>query len=102
MMKPRISPFAGETSIFSGAHATKHIYATRKRRKRAIATPRIRVERVFGALARMGGKLLRCPGTVRTTFVLQLKAASYKLKRFVFLQVVWPKVPDALNITLLS
>lgn len=33
----------------------------------------------------MGGKLVRCLGIVRTTFVLQLKAASYNLKRLVFL-----------------
>jgi len=41
---------------------------------------------VFGALAQMGGKLVRCPGIVRTTFVLQLKGASYNLKRIVFLK----------------
>jgi len=67
-------------------HATKGISETQKRRNRAIATPRARVEHVFGALAQMGGKLVRCLGIVPTTFVLQLKAASYNLKRLVFLK----------------
>jgi IS5 family transposase len=67
-------------------HATKGISETQKRRNRAIATPRARVEHVFGALAQMDGKLVRCMGIVRTTFVLQLKAASYNLKRLVFLK----------------
>jgi len=67
-------------------HATKGISDTQKRRNRAIAKPRARVERVFGALAQMGGKLVRCLGIVRTTFVLYLKAASYNLKRLVFLK----------------
>jgi IS5 family transposase len=61
-------------------HASKGIPDTQKRRNRVIATPRARVEHVFGALAQMGGKLVRCLGIVRTTFVLQLKAASYNLK----------------------
>ena len=35
----------------------------------------------------MGGKLVRCMGIVRDTFALQhLKAASYNLKRLVFLK----------------
>ena len=66
--------------------ATKAISATQKRRNRRIATPRARVEHVFGALAQMGGKLVRCMGIVRTTFALNLKAASYNLKRMVFLK----------------
>ena len=67
-------------------HATKGISETQKPRNRAIATPRALVEHVFGALAQMGSKLVRCLGMVRTTFVLQLKAASYNLKRLVFLK----------------
>ena len=67
-------------------HATKGISEARKRRNRRIATPRARVEHVFGALRHMGGKLVRCMGIVRTTFALQLKAASYNLKRLVFLK----------------
>lgn len=66
--------------------ARKAISATQKQRNRRIATPRARVEHVFGALARMGGKLVRCMGIVRTTFALNLKAASYNLKRMVFLK----------------
>ncbi|CDG83125.1 transposase DDE domain protein [Janthinobacterium agaricidamnosum NBRC 102515 = DSM 9628] len=67
-------------------HATKGISETQKQRNRAIATPRARVEHVFGALTQMGGKLVRCLGIVRATFALQLKAASYNLKRLVFLK----------------
>jgi IS5 family transposase len=67
-------------------HATKGISETQKQRNRRIATPRARVEHIFGALAQMGGKLVRCMGIVRTTFVLNLKAASYNLKRLVFLK----------------
>ena len=66
--------------------ATKAISATQKQRNRGIATPRARVKHVFGALAQMGGKLVRCMGIVRTRFALNLKAASYNLKRMVFLK----------------
>lgn len=59
---------------------------TQKCRNRRIATPRARVEHVFGALAHMGGKLVRCMGIVRTTFALSLKAATYNLKRLVYLK----------------
>jgi IS5 family transposase len=55
---------------------------------RRIATPRARVGHVFGVLAQMGGKLVRCMGIVRVTFALHLKAASYNLKRLVFLMEV--------------
>jgi len=41
---------------------------------------------VFGALAQMGGKLVRCMGIVRVTFALSLKTASYNLKWLVFLK----------------
>ena len=67
-------------------HATKGTSETQKRRNRTLATPRARVEHVFSALAQTGGKLVRCLGIVRTTFVLQLKTVSYNLKRLVFLK----------------
>ena len=66
--------------------ATRGISATQKQRNRRIATPRARVEHVFGALVQMGGKFVRCNGIVRTTLSLHLKAAVYKLKRLVFLK----------------
>ena len=66
--------------------ATKGISDAQKKRNGRIATPRARVEHVFGALAQMGGKLVRCMGIVRVTFALHLKAASYNLKRLVFLK----------------
>jgi len=37
---------------------------------------RARVEHVFGALAQMGGKLVRCMGIVRVTFALSLKGGE--------------------------
>ena len=55
-------------------------------RNRRIATHRVRVEHMFGGLAQMGGKLVRCMGIARTTFSLQLKAGAHNLKRSVFLK----------------
>ncbi|WP_425254020.1 hypothetical protein ACPJXG_09125 [Janthinobacterium sp. NFX145] len=52
------------------------------------ATPRARVEHVFGALAQMGGKLVRCLDIVRVTFALHLKAPSDKLLNSQFLRLV--------------
>jgi IS5 family transposase len=66
--------------------AKRAISEAQKQRNRRIATPRARVEHVFGALAQMGGKLVRCLGIVRTTLTLHLKAAAYNLKRLVFLK----------------
>lgn len=66
--------------------AQRAISQTQKQRNRRIATPRARVEHVFGALAQMGGKLVRCKGIVRATLSLHLKAAAYNLKRLVFLR----------------
>lgn len=65
---------------------TKGTSEAQKKRNRRIATPRARVEHVFGALAQMGGKLVRRMGIVRVTIALHLKAASYNLKRMVFLK----------------
>lgn len=47
--------------------ATKGISDAQKKRNWRIATPRARVEHIFGALAQMGGKLVRCMGIVRVT-----------------------------------
>ena len=66
--------------------ANKPISDTQKQRNRRIATPRARVEHVFGAMRHMGGKLVRCKGIVRATFALHLKTASYNLQRLVFLK----------------
>jgi IS5 family transposase len=70
----------GRVHIQRREHATKDISETQKQRNRRIAT-RERVEHIFGALAQMGGKLVRCMGIIRITFALNLKAASYNLKR---------------------
>jgi IS5 family transposase len=66
--------------------ANKPISGTQKQRSRRIATPRSRVEHVFGAMRHMGGKLVRCMGIVRATFALHLKTASYNLQRLVYLK----------------
>jgi hypothetical protein len=59
--------------------ATKGISEAQKQRNRRIATPRARVEHVFGALAPMGGKLVRCMGIVRVTFALHLNRLAHQL-----------------------
>lgn len=66
--------------------ATRSISATQKQRNRRIAIPRARVEHVFGALAQMGGKFVRCKGIVRAFWSLHFKVAVYNLKRLVFLK----------------
>jgi IS5 family transposase len=66
--------------------AKRGVPDTQKQRNRRIATPPTRVEHVFGALAQMGGKLVRCMSIVRTTLRLHLKAAAYNLRRLVFLK----------------
>jgi IS5 family transposase len=66
--------------------ANKPISETQKQRNRRIATPRARVEHVFGSMRHMGGKLVRCMGIVRATFALHLKTASYNLERLVYLK----------------
>ena len=66
--------------------AQRAISAPQKQRNRRIATPRARIEHVFGAFAQMGGKLVRCNGIIRATLSLHLKAAAYNLKRLVFLK----------------
>ncbi|MGJ9420271.1 transposase [Massilia sp. CMS3.1] len=58
--------------------ATKPISQAQKQRNRRIATPRARVEHVFGALRHMGGNLVRCMGIVRASFALHLKTASWQ------------------------
>ena len=65
--------------------AAKPISQAQKKRNRRIATPRARVEHVFGAVRHMGGKLVRCMGIVRATFALHLKTASYNVQRLVYL-----------------
>src|SRR5471030_188545 len=64
----------------------RHLLFTKEAQPPGSATPRARVEQVFVALAQMGGKLMRCMASVRVTFSLHLKAASYNLKRLVFLK----------------
>lgn len=46
---------------------------------------RARVEHVFGRQAAMGGKLMRCIGSVRARASIGLKNLVYNLQRFVFL-----------------
>jgi IS5 family transposase len=55
------------------------ICGTQKQRNRRIATPRARVEHVFGAMRHMEGKLVSCTGIVRAAFAFYLKTASFNL-----------------------
>jgi IS5 family transposase len=57
-----------------------------ERRNRRIASPRARVEHVFAGLAQLGGKTLRSIGLARATLHLNWKAATYNLRRFVYLK----------------
>ena len=57
-----------------------------ERRNRRIAKTRARVEHVFGAIAQMGGKLVRIVGQARANFAMTMMAACYNLKRLVYLK----------------
>ena len=52
-----------------------------KRRNTRIASPRARVEHVFGAMAALGKKPLRTIGLARAEFGLSMQAAVYNLQR---------------------
>jgi len=69
------------------AQRQRHQSQTQKQRSRRIATPRARVEHVFGAMRHMGGKVVRCMGIARTTFALNRKTASYNLQQLVLARV---------------
>lgn len=59
---------------------------TQAGRNRRIATTRARGEHPFAGLRQLGGKFLRCIGLERATLQLQLKAATYNLKRLCWLK----------------
>lgn len=52
-----------------------------KGRNTRIAKTRARVEHIYAALEQMGGKGLRCIGLARAVLQLNLKAATYNLRR---------------------
>ncbi|MGZ8930652.1 MAG: IS5 family transposase [Methylosarcina sp.] len=52
-----------------------------QRRNQWIAKSRARVEHIYASLQQMGGKGLRCIGLDRATLQLNLKAATYNLRR---------------------
>ena len=64
----------------------KALSEAQERRNRHIASPRARVEHVFAGLAQLGGKTLRSIGLARATLHLNLKAATYNLRRFAYLK----------------
>jgi len=57
-----------------------------KQRNRRIAKVRARVEHPFAAIAQMGGKFIRTIGQARANFAMTMMAASYNLKRLVYLK----------------
>ncbi len=63
------------------AEKGRPLSACQERRNIRIARVRARVEHVFAAMEQMGGKLLRCVGLDRATFLLTGKAATYNLRR---------------------
>lgn len=64
----------------------KPLSECQKRRNQRIAKVRARVEHVFGAMAQMGGKLIRTIGQVRADFALTMQALAYNVKRFAWLK----------------
>ena len=44
------------------------------------------MEHVFGAIAQMGGKLIRTIGQVRANFAMTMMATCYNLKRLTYLK----------------
>ena len=64
----------------------KALSEAQERRNRRIASPRARVEHVFAGMAQLGGKTLRSIGLARATLHLNWKAATYNLRRFVYLK----------------
>ena len=64
----------------------KPLSECQQRRNRRIAQVRARVEHVFGAMAQMGGKLIRTIGQARANFALTLMATAYNIKRFAWLK----------------
>jgi IS5 family transposase len=64
----------------------KPLSACQQKRNHRIAKTRARVEHVFGAMAQMGGKLIRTIGQSRADFALTMQAFAYNLKRFSWLK----------------
>ena len=64
----------------------KPLSACQQKRNHRIAKSRARVEHVFGAMAQMGGKLIRTVGRARADFALTMQAFAYNVKRFTWLK----------------
>lgn len=62
--------------------ATCRISDTQKQRNRRIPTPCAGVEHVFGALAQMGAKLVRCRGIVRVDAQFASESGRLQFKAF--------------------
>lgn len=59
-----------------------------QRRNKRIAKTRARVEHVFGAIAQLGGKLIRTIGQARADFAMTMMAVVYNLRRLAHLESV--------------
>ena len=68
-------------------HRNKPLSRRQHQRNRRIAKTRARIEHVFGAMAQMGGKLIRTIGQARANFAMTMMAACYNLKRLTHLRV---------------
>lgn len=60
--------------------------ACQQRRNRRITQRRGWAKHVFGAIAQMGGKLIRTIGQARANFTMIMMAACYNLKRLTYLK----------------
>ena len=57
-----------------------------EQRNHTLAKTRSRVEHIFAAIEQMGGKLIRAIGMGRAKFAMTMMAATYNLKRLVYLK----------------
>lgn len=64
----------------------KPLTKQQKKRNKNLSKVRCRVEHVFGDMASMGGKFVRCIGLSRAKLALNLKAACYNMRRLCYLK----------------
>lgn len=69
-----------------GARNHHLLSARQEKRNKRIAKTRARVEHIFAGIEQMGGKLIRTIGQARANFAMTMMAASYNLKRLVYLK----------------
>lgn len=77
----RLQEDGWRTHIQRKAPKGKPLSDCQQRRNQRIAKSRARVEHIYASLQQMGGQALRCIGLDRARLQLNLKAATYNLRR---------------------